>query len=166
MDQVNTSSSSEFIAISDHSGPLAAALLTSFGHRKVSLAGVLLATTGLLLAALYIQVSTAPHIVVLYLIIGLLTGLGFGLMYLPAMDIVDHFFSRRLGLAMGLACCGSGFGQFVLAPLLHLAVEHLGLVGTLYCLAATVAAAVFFVLLYRLTINNLITIGDEINKAV
>ena len=127
-------------------------MLTSFGHRKVSLAGVLLATTGLLLAALYIQVSTTLHIVVLYLTIGLLTGLGFGLMYLPAMDIVDHFFSRRLGLAMGLACCGSGVGQFVLAPLLHLATENLGLVGTLYCLAATVAAAVFFVLLYRFTI--------------
>ena len=85
----------------------------------------------------------------LYLTIGLLTGLGFGLMYLPAMDIVEHFFSRRLGLAMGLACCGSGFGQFVLAPLLHLATEHLGLTGTLYCLSATVAAAVFFALLYR-----------------
>ena len=124
-------------------------MLTSNGHRKVTLAGVLLATTGLLLSALYIQLSTAPSIVVLYITIGLLTGLGFGLMYLPAMDIVEHFFSRRLGLAMGLACCGSGFGQFVLAPLIHLATEHLGLTGTLYCLSATVAAAVFFALLYR-----------------
>ena len=111
--------------------------------------GVLLATTGLLLSALYIQLSTAPYIVVLYITIGLITGLGFGLMYLPAVDIVEHFFSRRLGLAMGLACCGSGFGQFVLAPLIHLATEHLGLTGTLYCLSATVAAAVFFALLYR-----------------
>jgi len=136
------------------SGPLVAALLTSNGHRKVTLAGVLLATTGLLLSALYIQLSTAPCIVVLYITIGLLTGLGFGLMYLPAMDIVEHFFSRRLGLAMGLACCGSGFGQFVLAPLIHLATEHLGLTGTLYCLSATVAAAVFFALLYRLPTND------------
>jgi len=136
------------------SGPLVAALLTSNGHRKVTLAGVALATIGLLLSALYIQVSTAPSILVLYLTIGLLTGLGFGLMYLPAMDIVEQFFSRRLGLAMGLACCGSGFGQFVLAPLLHLATEHLGLTGTLYCLSATVAAAVFFALLYRLPSNE------------
>ena len=115
----------------------------------MTLAGVLLATMGLVLSALYIQVSTAS-ILVLYLTIGLFTGLGFGLMYLPAMDIVEHFFSRRLGLAMGLACCGSGFGQFVLAPLLHLATDHFGLVGTLYCLSATVAAAAFFALLYRL----------------
>ena len=126
-----------------------ATLLTSSSHRKVTLAGVLLATVGLLLSAAYINISLAPCIIVLYLTIGLLTGLGFGLMYLPAMDIVEHFFSRRLGLAMGLACCGSGFGQFVLAPLLHLATDHFGLTGTLYCLSATVAAAVFFALLYR-----------------
>ena len=136
------------------SGPLVAALLTSNGHRKVTLAGVLLATGGLLLSALYIQVSTSPSIVVLYLTIGLLTGLGFGLMYLPAMDIVEHFFSRRLGLAMGLACCGSGFGQFVLAPGIHLATDHFGIVGTLYLLSATVAAAVFFALFYRLPGNE------------
>ena len=139
-------------------------MLTSFGHRKVSLAGVVLATIGLLLPALYIQISTAPSIVVLYLTIGILTGLGFGLMYLPAMDIVDHFFSRRLGLAMGLACSGSGFGQFVLAPLLHLATDHLGLTGTLYCLSATVAVAVFFVLLYRFTSFILISIDDKSAK--
>ena len=111
--------------------------------------GVLLATTGLLLSALYIQLSTAPYIVVLYITIGLITGLGFGLMYLPAMDIVEHFFSRRLGLAMGLASCGSGIGTSVLAPLLSLATDHLGLAETLFCVSATVAAAVFFALIYR-----------------
>ena len=111
--------------------------------------GVLLATTGLLLSALYIQLSTAPYIVVLYITIGLITGVGFGLMYLPAMDIVEHFFSRRLGLATGLATSGVGIGQLVLAPLLLLATEHLGLAGTLFCVSATVAAAVFFAFFYR-----------------
>ena len=115
---------------------------------------------GLVLSALYIQFSTAS-ILVLYLTIGLFTGLGFGLMYLPAMDIVEHFFSRRLGLAMGLACCGSGFGQFVLAPLLNLATEQLGLPGTLYCLSATVAAAVFFALLYRLVSITFFSLRDK-----
>ena len=131
------------------SGPLVAALLNSYNHRKVALAGVFLATTGLLLSALYIQLSTAPSIVVLYITIGLLTGLGFGLMVLPAMDIVEHFFSRRLGLATGLATSGVGVGQLVLAPLLLLATEHLGLAGPLFCVSATVAAAAFFTLLFR-----------------
>ena len=124
-------------------------MLTSNGHRKVTLAGVLLATTGLLLSALYIQLSTAPCIVVLYITIGLLTGLGFGLMYLPAVDIIGHFFSRRFGLATGLARCGLGVGQFVLSPLLHLAIQHIGLAVTFFCVSATVASAAFFTLPFR-----------------
>ena len=130
-------------------GPLVAALLNSYNHRKVTLAGVLLATTGLLFSALYIKLSTAPSIVVLYITIGLVTGLGFGLMDLASMDIVEHFFSRRLGLAMGLVICGSGIGQLVLAPLLYLATDLLGLAEALFCSSATVAASVFFALLYR-----------------
>ena len=130
-------------------GPLVAALLNSYNHRKVTLAGVFLATTGLLLSALYIQLSTAPYIVVLYITIGLITGLGFGLMYLPAVDIVEHFFSRRLGLAMGLATCGNAIGTSVLAPLLSLATHHLGLAETLFCVSATVASGAFFTLPFR-----------------
>ena len=132
------------------SGPLVASLLPTFGHRTLSLLGALLATLGLLLAGLYIELASSPQILFLHLTVGLTTGLGFGLLYLPAMDIVEHYFSKRLGLAMGIACCGSGLGQFLLAPLLHLATQHLGLASTLYCLAATVASAAGFALLYRL----------------
>ena len=135
--------------ISSISGPLVAALLNSYNHRKVTLVGVLLATTGLLLSALYIQLSTAPYIVVLYITIGLITGVGFGLMYLPAMDIVEHFFSRRLGLATGLIGCGTAVGQIVVAPLLNLANDHLGLAETLFCVSASVATGVFFAFFYR-----------------
>ena len=138
-----------FSPISFIAGPLVAALLNSYSHRKVTLAGVLLATTGLLLSALYIKLSTAPSIVVLYITIGLVTGLGFGLMDLASMDIVEHFFSRRLGLAMGLASCGAGIGTSVLAPLLSLATHHLGLAETLFCASATVASTAFFTLPFR-----------------
>ena len=101
---------------------------------------------------------------VLYITIGLLTGLGFGMMYLPAMDIVNHFFSRRLGLAMGVASCGSGLGAMVLAPLIHLMIDNMHLAGihtdfdispdivladTLFCLSGMIASAAFFALFYR-----------------
>ena len=66
---------------------------------------------------------------VLYITIGLLTGLGFGMMYLPAIDVVNHFFSRRLGLAMGIASCGCGLGTMVLAPLIQLMIDQLHLAG-------------------------------------
>ena len=49
----------------------------------------MLSAAGLLGAAVYIHLSLAPSILVLYVCVGLVTGLGFGLMYLPAWDIIE-----------------------------------------------------------------------------
>ena len=40
----------------------------------------------------------------------LILGLGFGLMYLPAWDIIEVYFDKRLGLATGVAAAGAGLG--------------------------------------------------------
>jgi MCP family monocarboxylic acid transporter-like MFS transporter 13/MCP family monocarboxylic acid transporter-like MFS transporter 12 len=130
------------------SGPLAARLVARLGHRATSLLGVALAASGLTTAGAYIQAGGAS-LWALHGAVGGMTGLGFGLMYLPAVDIVAHYFSSRLGLAAGLAAAGSGAGQLVLAPLLHLGTAKLGLAATLHCLAGLVATAAAFSLLYR-----------------
>ena len=62
--------------------------------RKLTLAGVFLSSLGLLVSGLYIQLVASPNILVLYLTVGVATGFGFGLMFLPAMDIVEHYFNR------------------------------------------------------------------------
>ena len=121
------------------SGPLVAGLTTKHGHRAVTLLGVAISSAGLLTAAVYIHLMSVPNILVLYLSVGLLTGLGFGLMYLPAWDIVEVYFDRRLGLATGVAAAGSGLGQLVFSPVFHHAELQLGLEGTLYLLAGLVA---------------------------
>ena len=54
----------------------------------------MLSSLGLLVSGLYIQLVAYPNILVLYLTVGVATGFGFGLMFLPAMDIVEHYFSR------------------------------------------------------------------------
>jgi len=136
------------------SGPLVAIMVKKFGHRIVTLMGVCLATIGLFLAGVYIDMSDAPSIVVLYLTVGVLVGLGFGLMYLPAMDIVEIYFNKNLGVATGIAAAGSGFGQFVMAPAIHVVQEQLGLEGTFYTLGGVVSTAVFFGLIYRLPSNH------------
>ena len=120
-------------------GPLVAALTTKYGHRAITLLGVTVSSFGLLTAAVYIHLINVPNIVVLYLTVGLFTGLGFGLMYLPAWDIIELYFDRRLGLATGLASAGSGLGQLVFSPVFHHAELRLGLKGTLYLLAGLVA---------------------------
>jgi hypothetical protein len=71
------------------------------------------------------------------------------LMHLPAMDIVEVYLSRNLGLATGIAAAGSGFGQFVLAPAIHVMEDTFWLEGTFYTRGAVVSSAVFFALIYR-----------------
>ena len=130
-------------------GPPVSSLIKRFGHRRTSLAGSLLATFGLLLAGLYIDLLSGDQIAVLYVTIGILSGLGFGLLCLPAIDILQFHFNARLGLALGLASSGSGLGQLVLAPLLQLALSSLGLGSSFYCLAVLVALTIPAGLLYK-----------------
>ena len=82
--------------------------------------------------------------------VGVVTGLGFGLMYLPAMDIIEIYFSENLGLATGLAAAGSGVGQFVMAPVVHHLSDWLGLHGTLLGMGGMVCTASIFALLYKM----------------
>ena len=106
--------SSIFIFLTFGSGPLVAVLTTRFGHRLVTIVGVIFSTAGLLTAAVYIHLFSTPSIFVIYVTIGLLTGVGFGLMYLPAWDIIEVYFDKKLGLATGIAAAGAGIGIIIL----------------------------------------------------
>ena len=70
------------------SSPVAAMLIKKMGHRNTMAIGVLLSTLGLFCAGLHISHSEnnghIPDIFVLYLTVGGLTGIGFGLTYLPS----------------------------------------------------------------------------------
>ena len=152
------------------SSPLAAWLTSRLGHRVTMMAGVLLATAGLLSAGLYVDLTASgeqglnrnttsgyhnvngdrhPNILVLYLTVGLLTGLGFGLTYLPSMTIMKMHFDRNLGIACGLAASGTGFGQFLMAPIVSVMLENYSLSGTLYFFAVIFFTSIFFCLIYK-----------------
>ena len=111
-----------------HSGPIASYFTNRYGCRAVTIAGAILASAGLALSC------AANSIVVLYLTIGILTGrdgynladiwltkmwtkgLGFGLIYLPAIVSVSIYFEKKRAFATGIAVCGSGVGTFIMAP--------------------------------------------------
>ena len=120
-----------------------------FGHLVVSLVGTLLSMAGFAAAGLYVSLANEPIIEVLYGLIGVLSGFGFCLMYLPAMDIIERYFKENLGLASGIASAGSGLGQFIIAPLLQIIQEKLSLAESLYCIAGIIAIALPFILIYR-----------------
>ena len=98
------------------SGPLA----DRFGARRLALAGLLLVGLGLALAGL------AQRLEQVYLAYGLGVGLGVGLAYVPVLGAVQRWFTRRRGLASGLAVSGIGVGTLLLPPLAALLVERLG----------------------------------------
>ena len=52
------------------------------------------------------------------------SGIGFGLIYLPAVVCVGYYFETKRSLATGIAVCGSGFGTFAFAPLATMLLEN------------------------------------------
>ena len=82
------------------------------------------------------------NILLYYLITGAMSGLGLGLLYMAAKAVVNEWFDKRLGLATGLANAGSGVGQLALAPLLVLALDHLGLSVTFLVLGSVTSVCV------------------------
>ncbi|UYV71566.1 hypothetical protein LAZ67_8003705 [Cordylochernes scorpioides] len=46
-------------------------------------------------------------------------GIGYGMMYLPAVVTVGLFFKKRLALATGIAVCGTGAGTFIIPIIIN-----------------------------------------------
>lgn len=97
-------SSALYFALGALSGPLA----DRFGPRWLSAAGMVLIALGLLVA------SRAGSLWQVYVTYGLAVGVGVGLSYVPAVAAVQPWFTRRRGLASGLAVAGIGVGTFVM----------------------------------------------------
>ena len=57
----------------------------------------------------------------------LISGLGFGLIYLPAIVSVSMYFEKKRAFATGIAVCGSGLGTFIMAPVTKGLVDYIPL---------------------------------------
>ncbi len=108
------------------SGPVA----DRIGPRRVLLLGVALITVGLLLA------SGAQALWQIYLTYSLGVGVGVGLVYVPAVGAVQRWFTRRRGLASGLAVAGIGAGTLVMPLLAAWLIDAWGWRATYGVLAA------------------------------
>ena len=101
-------------------GPMASRLGTRFGNNYVCIIGAIISSIGLLAASF---VNSIPLLIVSYSIV---TGLGFGLMYIPSVIACVPYFTKRRSLAIGICLCGSGFGTFALAPVTHVILKTWG----------------------------------------
>jgi hypothetical protein len=95
-------------------------LCNKFGCRAVCIAGSILACAAFILSTFSVNVN------MLMLTYGVFGGIGFGMIYLPAVVLCGLYFEKKRSLATGIAVCGSGFGTFVFAPLARFLLEYFG----------------------------------------
>ncbi|KAI0217199.1 Monocarboxylate transporter 14 [Lamellibrachia satsuma] len=112
-------------------GPLVAALANKYTCRVVTVAGSLLTSLAFVLSAF------ATNVDMLICTVGLMAGIGFGMMYLPAIVIVGFYFDRRRSLATGFSVCGSSIGGFIVPPVLEHLIRRYGWKHTSLCVAGT-----------------------------
>ncbi|KOB74755.1 putative monocarboxylate transporter, partial [Operophtera brumata] len=96
----------------------------------VTIAGAILSSLCVMLSAFANSVFT------LIITIGLGTGFGFGLIYLPAIVSVTVWFDKRRSLATGIAVCGSGLGTLLFAPITSALISYYGWRGAMAIIGA------------------------------
>lgn len=76
-------------------------------------------------------------------------GLGFGMIYLPAIVSVTCYFEKYRSLATGIAVCGSGLGTFIFSPFVDFLVTNYGWRTTVAVISGLVFLCTLFGTLFR-----------------
>ncbi|XP_003700739.2 monocarboxylate transporter 12 isoform X2 [Megachile rotundata] len=125
------------------SGPISSLFVNKYGCRTVTIVGSILASA-CLLASVWAQ-----NVITLYFTIGIGTGLGFGLIYLPAIVSVTCYFEKYRSLATGIAVCGSGLGTLIFAPCLKYFIVEYGWRGAIMICSGIVLNCIVLGALFR-----------------
>jgi len=124
------------VGVYGFSSPLVSWVVNKFGERIPCMVGAVISSAGLVVA------SYASDIWTLLLGYSVISGLGFGLMYLPSVVIVSKHFIVRRSLATGIVLCAAGVGTFVVAPLAQVMLEQWGWRGSMRGLACLCVSCV------------------------
>ena len=98
-------------------GPIVSMMTNKWGCRTTCIIG---SVVGMIAFAISTLSNSVVMLMVTYGIVG---GIGFGMIYLPAIVSVGYYFEKKRALATGIAVCGSGFGTFVFAPVAAMLLE-------------------------------------------
>lgn len=124
-------------------GPLSSIIVKKTSLRIASMIGAGIAAFGCIISIF------APNVIFLCISFGVVTGIGFGIMYLPAIVAVTYYFEKRRSFATGLAVCGSGVGTFTFSPLCTYLISLYGWKGTMLIEAALILNCIAFGALFR-----------------
>ncbi|CAF94431.1 unnamed protein product, partial [Tetraodon nigroviridis] len=100
--------------------PLSTLLSNHFGYRPVVMMGGLLISLGTISSAFSTSITE------MYITVGLISGLGYCLTFLPTVTLLAQYFSKRRALVTSIASSGESFALFAFAPALTALKEHIG----------------------------------------
>lgn len=124
--------------------PVSGILTDKIGLRATTFIGGVLMTAGMILSSMFYH-----NIQLLYLTYGVMFGLGAALAYTPTIAIMGHYFKRYLGVASGIATCGSSIFTVILPPVLTWLLDVYGLPGTFLILGISSAGVIICSLVYK-----------------
>ncbi len=130
---------SVFLAFFAIAMPLTGKYIDTIGPRNVTIIGGVLTGLGWLLA------STVTSVWMLYLVYGVIGGIGVGIAYGVPVAVAARWFPDRRGMAVGLAVLGFGFSAFITANLAGYLITAMGVMTTFRILG--VAFLVLIILL-------------------
>ncbi len=100
---------SVFLAFFAITMPLSARFIETLGPRRMTIVGGVLTGAGWLLASL------ASSVEMLYVVYGVIGGVGVGIAYGVPVAVAARWFPDRRGIAVGLTLLGFGFSAFITA---------------------------------------------------
>ncbi|CAJ0933634.1 unnamed protein product, partial [Mesorhabditis belari] len=124
-------------------GPFVGAMCNKLGARKTVIIGSIIAGCAFILA------TFSPNLIVFVSIYGVLGGIGFGMIYLPAIVSVGQYFESKRAIATGIAVAGSGVGTMLMPFVARFAIQNLAWKGADFVLAGLISLCIISGLLYR-----------------
>ncbi len=115
---------SVFLAFFAIAMPLAGKYIERYGPRNVTIVGGILTGFGWLLA------STVSSVEALYIVYGVIGGLGVGITYGVPVAVATQWFPDRRGFAVGLTLLGFGFSAFITANIAGALIAAYGVMTT------------------------------------
>ncbi len=125
---------SVFLAFFAIAMPLAGKYIERYGPRKVTIVGGLLTGLGWLLA------STATSVETLYIVYGVIGGIGVGIAYGAPVAVAARWFPDRRGLAVGLTLLGFGVSAVITANAAGALITAYGVMTTFAIFGIVLAA--------------------------
>lgn len=110
-------------------GPLVSLLMRYISYRNVVILGSLISTASLLC------IPFLNSIIFMYIVYGVVAGVGFAMAYLPSSVLAGLYFDKHRSLATGIVTSGSGLGGMLFPILVHYLIEYYGWKGSMFILA-------------------------------